>query len=143
MLRKMYSNCFCVLLWCKTFRYFTGFQPCSLLLAFGWLWSKMGVAFLGTLKFAISQEWSDEMSWVFACCYKFGKANWWIGNCWVGMLKCGWDFFDHIIWDSTIRCSHKRFDVSSRLIEWFLHWFDHQSTPYLWNLLGVQCSCTC
>ena len=42
--KKMYYNCFCVLLWCKTIKYFAGFQSCSLLLVIGWLWSKMGVA---------------------------------------------------------------------------------------------------
>ena len=31
-LRKNCCNCFFILLWCKTFRYFTGFQSCSLLL---------------------------------------------------------------------------------------------------------------
>ena len=45
-IKKKYSNCFCVLLWSKTVRYFTGFQSCLLLLIFGWLWSKMSVAFL-------------------------------------------------------------------------------------------------
>ena len=44
-IKKKYCNCFCVLLWCGTFRYFTGFQPCLLLHFFGWLWSKMGVVF--------------------------------------------------------------------------------------------------
>ena len=33
-LRKMYHNCFCVLLWSKTFRLFMGFQSCLLLLVF-------------------------------------------------------------------------------------------------------------
>ena len=43
--RKRKFLCFCVLLRCKTFRYFTGFQSCLLLLIFGLLWSKMGAAF--------------------------------------------------------------------------------------------------
>ena len=30
--KRKYHNCFCVLLWCKTFRYFMGVQSCSLLL---------------------------------------------------------------------------------------------------------------
>ena len=38
-LRKKCHNCFCVLLWCKTFRYFTGVQSCSLLLAFPKDWT--------------------------------------------------------------------------------------------------------
>ena len=29
---KKYRNCFCVLLWCRTFRYFMGIQSCYLLL---------------------------------------------------------------------------------------------------------------
>ena len=33
-LRKKYHNCFCVLLWSKTFRLFMGFQSCLLLLVF-------------------------------------------------------------------------------------------------------------
>ena len=35
-LRKKFRNCFFVLLWCKTFRYFTGVQSCSLLLFFSY-----------------------------------------------------------------------------------------------------------
>ena len=50
----------------------------------------------GTLKSAISQEWFDEMSWFFACWYKFGKAKCWFNNYWVGMLKNGWDLLDHM-----------------------------------------------
>ena len=42
-IKKKYCNCFCVLLWWKRFRYFTGFQPCLLLLVFGWLCTKMSV----------------------------------------------------------------------------------------------------
>ena len=37
-LRKKSRNCFCVLLWCKRFRYFTGFQSCLLLLVFVLEW---------------------------------------------------------------------------------------------------------
>ena len=33
-IKKKYCNCFCVLLWCKTFRYFTGFQSYLLSLSF-------------------------------------------------------------------------------------------------------------
>ena len=44
-INKKYRNCFCVLLWCKTFRYFMGFHSCLLLLVSGWFWSKMGVVF--------------------------------------------------------------------------------------------------
>ena len=43
--QKNYCNCFCVLFLSKTFRYFTEFQSCLLLLIFGWLWSKMDVGF--------------------------------------------------------------------------------------------------
>ena len=41
---KLFWDCFCVLLSCKTFRYFMGVQSCLLLLVSGWLWSKMGAA---------------------------------------------------------------------------------------------------
>ena len=33
-IKKKCRNCFYVLLWCKTFRYFTGFQSCLLLLEY-------------------------------------------------------------------------------------------------------------
>ena len=33
-IKKRYHNCFCVLLWCKTFRYFMGSQSCLLLSRF-------------------------------------------------------------------------------------------------------------
>ena len=42
---------------------------------------------LRTLKFAVSQEWIDEMSWFFACWYKFRKAKSYFNNYWVGMVK--------------------------------------------------------
>ena len=44
-IKKNYRNCFCVRLWCKTFRYFTRFQSYSFLLVFGWLWWKLDMAF--------------------------------------------------------------------------------------------------
>ena len=34
-----------------------------------------GLLGLGTIKSAVSQEWIDEMSWFFACWYKFSKAK--------------------------------------------------------------------
>ena len=56
----------------------------------------MSVAFLGlrTLKFAVSQEWIDEMSWFFACWYKFRKAKSFFSY-WVGIAKNGRDLIDH------------------------------------------------
>ena len=39
------KNCFCVLFWCKTFRYFMRVHSCLLLLVFGWLKSKIGSVF--------------------------------------------------------------------------------------------------
>ena len=33
-IKKKYCNCFCILLWCKTFRYFARSQSCLLLLVF-------------------------------------------------------------------------------------------------------------
>ena len=33
--KQKYHNCFCVLLWCKTFRYFARVQSCLLLLVLG------------------------------------------------------------------------------------------------------------
>ena len=55
------------------------------------------------------QKWIDEMSWFFACWYKY----------WVGILKNGGDLLDHETIKSGV--SHKSFHESRRLTEWFLH----------------------
>ena len=78
-----------------------------------------GLLGLGTIKSAVSQEWIDEMSWLFACWYKFRKAKSYFNNDWVGMVKNEWGLIDHETLKSHI--SHKWFDELSRLIEWFLH----------------------
>ena len=59
-------------------------------------------------------EWIDEMSWLFACWYKFRKAKCHFNNYWVGMLKNGWNLLDHKTQKSGV--SHKWFDESSGLI---------------------------
>ena len=74
---------------------------------------------LGTLKFAVSQEWIDKMSWFFSCWYKFRKAKRYFNNYWVGMVKNEWGFIDHGTLKSGV--SHKWFDEFSIFIEWFLH----------------------
>ena len=83
-IKQKYCNCFCVLLWCKTLRYFTGFQSCLLLLVFGRVCSKMRRAFGSwNSEIWISKEWIDEMSWFFICLCKFRKAN-------VNLIIIGW-----------------------------------------------------
>ena len=72
MLRKKCPNCFCVLSWCKTFRYFTGVQSCSLLLVFGWLWPKMGTSFLKPATYILIMKWWNEL---ISCWYKFRKVK--------------------------------------------------------------------
>ena len=44
-------------------------KPKVTLIIFAWWWSKVGVGLLclATLKFAVSQEWIDEMRLFFAC----------------------------------------------------------------------------
>ena len=44
---------------------------------------------LGTLKSAVSQEWSNELGWFFACWYKFMKVKSCFKNYWVSMSKMG------------------------------------------------------
>ena len=82
-IKKKYCNSFCVLLWCKTLRYFTGFQSCLSLLIFGWLWSKTHDH--GTLKKSAVFQESELIKWTdfFACWYKFRKAN-------VNLVIIGW-----------------------------------------------------
>ena len=45
----------------------------------GWTWLKMGVASLvsghKTVKLTLSQKWTDEINWFFACWYKFRKTK--------------------------------------------------------------------
>ena len=59
----------------------------------GWTWSKMGVATLVSghraLKLTLSQKWTDEINWFFACWYKFRKAKSWFNDFWMGLLKKG------------------------------------------------------
>ena len=73
----------------------------------------------GTLKSAVSQEWSDEMSWFCTCSYKFRKTKSYFNNYLVGMVKNGWGLIDHGTFKSGV--SHKWFDELSRLNERFLH----------------------
>ena len=78
-----------------------------------------GLLGLGTLKSAVSQEWTDELGWFFACWYKFMKAKSYFNNYWVGVVKNEQGLKDR----GTLKpgTSHKWFDELSRLIEWFLH----------------------
>ena len=95
----------------------------------------------GTLKFAVSQEWIDEIILFFASWYKFRKVKSYFNTYWEGMVKNGQDLIDHGTIELGI--SHKWFDELSRLIEWFLYadsdeinnfWFDCQSTLHFWHL---------
>ena len=55
-----------------------------------------------------------------------GKLNVNLILYWVGILKNGWDLLDQGTLKSGV--SHKWFDGSSRLIQWFLQtdfWFNH------------------
>ena len=54
-----------------------------------------GLLGLGTLKSAVSQEWVDQMSWFFACWYKFRKAKSYFNNYRVGMVKNECGLIDH------------------------------------------------
>ena len=73
-----------------------------------------GLFGLGTLKSALSQEWTDEISWFFACWYKFRKVSSYFGDYLVGIVKNGWGLIDH----GTLK---SRVYLLSRLIERFLH----------------------
>ena len=72
-----------------------------------------------TIKYAVSQEWIDEMNWFFACSYKFRKAKSYFDNYWVGMVRNGQGLLDLETLKSGV--SHKWWDEWSRLFEWFLH----------------------
>ena len=78
-----------------------------------------GLLGLGTLKFAVSQEWINELGWFFACWYKFMKAKSYFNNYWVGVVKIGRGLKDYGSLKPGL--SHKWFDELSRLIEWFWH----------------------
>ena len=34
----------------------------------------------GTLKLTVSQKWTDEINWFFACWYKFSKTKSWFDD---------------------------------------------------------------
>ena len=74
---------------------------------------------VGTLKSAVSQEWTDELGWFFASWYKFMKAKSYFNNYWVGVVENGRGLKDRGNLKPGI--SYKWFDELSRLIEWFLH----------------------
>ena len=111
-IKKKYRNCFCVLFWCKTFRYVM-FVTCFWVIV-----AKKGCGLLdhGTLKSAVSQE-SELIKWAdfFACWYKFRKAN-------VNLIIIGWAWSKM---GKTFRSyrtlksdwSHIWFDQSRRLIQ--------------------------
>ena len=108
-----------------------------------WAWSKMGVTiwsqdskigfisrrnYVNKLIFGVlvkiqkthrSQEWIDEISWFFACWYKFRKVDSYFDYYWVGIVRNGWSLIDHRTLNSDV--SHKWFDELNRLIERFLH----------------------
>ena len=69
-----------------------------------------------TLK-SLCKEWSDEMSWFFACWYKSRKAKSFI-MIRLALAKNGWGPIDQEILKSGV--SHKWFDELRRLIERFL-----------------------
>ena len=66
------------------------------LIIIGWLWSKMGMAFLfhGTLKSAVSRmiRWIEL---IFACWPKFRKAKIYLNNYWVGVVKYSRDILGY------------------------------------------------
>ena len=94
-----------------------------------------------TLKLAISQE-SELIKWTvfLARWYTFRKANAnlvIIGWAWP---KMGKTFRLYIVVQNQL---HLTYDLINQA-DWFNNVsFDHQSTLYLWHLLGVHCSCTC
>ena len=90
----------------------------------------------GTLKFAVSQEWINEMSWFFACWYKFRNAKGYFDDYWVAIVKNEWGLIDHRTHKSGVPL--KWFDELSRLIEQFLH-VDNDGIIFslMTNLLGI------
>ena len=99
--RKKYSSRFCVLLWCKIFRCFRGSSHVHCYLLFGGCGlNGRNLLDHGTLKSA--QEWIDEMSWFFACWYKFRRAKPSFNNYWVAIIKNRQDPLDHEILKSGV-----------------------------------------
>ena len=77
-----------------------------------------GLLGLGFLKFALSHEWIDEMSWFFACWYRLREARIYFNNYWMDISKMG-----EALYHGTLKSgvSPNRFDKLRILIEWFLH----------------------
>ena len=76
----------------------------------------VGLSGLWTLKSVLSQEWIDELGWIFVCWCKFMKAKKsYFNNYWVDVIKNGWCLKDR----GTLKpgLSHKWFDEFGRLIE--------------------------
>ena len=48
-----------------------------------------GQSSLSTLKFFISQEWTNGINWFFACCYKFMQIKSWLKVLRIGKFKSG------------------------------------------------------
>ena len=67
------------------------------------------------LNSAVSQEWVDELSWFFACWYKFRKAKNYFNNFWVVVVKNGCGLLGH----GTLKSA----DLKKELMNWadFLH----------------------
>ena len=49
----------------------------------------------GILKLTVSQNWTDEIYWFFACWYKFRKAKSYCNDSRVSVVKNGYDVLDH------------------------------------------------
>ena len=85
----------------------------------------------GTLKTAVSQEQIDELSWFFACWYKFRKAKSYF-NYWMGLVKNRQDVFGQKTLKSSV--PWEWFDEFSWLIEWYLH-VDCDAISFGWTAI--------
>ena len=90
----------------------------------------------GTLKFAVSQEWINEMSWFFACWYKFRNAKGYFDDYWVAIVKNEWGLIDHRTHKSGVPL--KWFDELSRLIEQFYMLIMMESFLVWWPIYSVS-----
>ena len=61
----------------------------------GWYGQLCGQSCDGTLKLALSEEWTDGINWFFACWYWFTKIKSWLKIYWVGKVRNGCDHSGH------------------------------------------------
>ena len=113
---------------------------------------KMGVVTRNrNRKLVVSEERINRIDWLFACCHKSRKAESYLNNVWLGVVKKGCDYSGHrtrklvlsqegIDRINRFFCILSQIQESSKLIQWFLGGSGQKSR---WSHLGHETQINC